>query len=123
MSDTNKDEQFIQTSKKLLQHNVEQVDEMTAVKLKAARMLAVQRAQEKLMRPGWWPLSWPSTTAIGALATLVLVVGLWWINPIGPGNVNHFEMEDMALVAAQEQWELYEDWEFYRWLSDSEYAG
>lgn len=123
MNDADKDEQLIQTSKKLLQQEGDQIDAMTAVKLKAARLLAVQRAQEKLQRRVWWRWSWPSTTAVGALATLVLTLSLWWFKPVGPGNGIHFEMEDMALVAAQEQWELYEDWEFYRWLSDAEHAG
>jgi hypothetical protein len=61
---------------------------------------------------------------VGGLTTAaaaVLAVSLWMTDP--PRDTTVATADDIEIVAAQEQMQLYEDLEFYRWPATQENGG
>lgn len=74
--------------------------------------LARHKALESLQKPRrlWQPLGLAATAAtVGVVA-----IGLYVMQPKAPLTVH--SMEDMTLLSAGEDFDLYENLEFYQWL-------
>ncbi len=113
------DERIAELVKSHLDAGVDAIDELTAAKLRAIRLNAVEAAGENR---GWF--RFPRWAAVGGLATAVaavLAVSLWMSGK--PVESTVATADDIEVVAAQEQMQFYEDIEFYRWLAAQENDG
>lgn len=93
---------------------VDELDELTLVRLRTARKQALADAAQR--KPAWGQRRWLLPAAGLAAACLLLVlVGLqWW----GPETTQDtlIAAQDMDIMMAQDDLEMYSDLEFYRWL-------
>ncbi len=102
-----------------LSRSAEGVDDVTRVRLRAVRLRALEALDE---RPRFArPLVFSSAVAALAAVALavVLVVPRRTIEP-SPDRVLGVGLEDIDILGADEDLELYEHLEFYRWLEASE---
>ena len=82
--------------------------------LQKARNKAVKAAEHKVVHRQAW--AWA-----GGFASIVfaVLIGI----QLGNQGLQESMLEDMAMLAAEEELELYQDLEFYDWLSESEPHG
>lgn len=113
MTGSDKDDILLKQVKQHLNESVEQLDAATLSQLNQARQQALQ-----LRRVTW---SWPKPVmALGATAAmLTLTVSLLWT----PTMQNSLAMEDLPMLTASEDMELYQELEFYQWLTDEAQNG
>ena len=114
-----RDERLVEMVKGHLDVGLDALDDRTAARLRAVRLKAVESAEG---RRGRFRL--PRWVVVGGLATAaaaVLAVGL--LVTKRPGESGVATADDIEIVAAQEQMQLYEDMEFYRWLAARENGG
>jgi len=119
MRPEDRDERMIEVVKGHLDAGIDALDDWTTARLRDIRLRAVEAAEGKRERFGF-----PRWFAVGGLATAavaVLVVGLWMTDR--PRESTVATVDDIEIVASQEQMQLYEDLEFYRWLATQENDG
>jgi hypothetical protein len=94
---------------------VAELDIRTAERLRRARLTAVETAGTAI--PRWFGIPrWAAAGGITAFAVLTLAISLWLAVPRQTAQVA--QVEDMDILAANEQLEVYENMDFYRWLAD-----
>lgn len=93
-----------------LDKHAEQLDEITAARLKAARLQALATSPSR--RPVWTGLG--MATAAGLLA----VVFFWQYPTEAP-----IVIDELDILASGEDLEMLEDLEFYDWLAKNRVAG
>lgn len=112
------DKVFVDGVRRLLDATEAQTDPGVRMRLKSARLRALDAAAEQLP----WYLRFPRLITAGSLATAaVIAVSLWILSERGPLPAG--QVEDIDLLTNQEQIELYKDLDFYRWLESSGHAG
>lgn len=95
-----------------LEAQLETLDANVTARLSAARHRALDQLQTK---PRWQPIiGWAVT------ATLLVAVSLWWQQA---SISNGMSVDDFELLVSGDGIELYEDLEFYDWLSSENDAG
>ena len=101
---------FLKSVSDDLQESHSDIDDVTGLELKRRRQLALSHLKHKhFSRPILW-----STTMIGALASVVILVFvLQFLSPLNYGETN---FEDLPLLSSSDDIELYEDIEFIYWL-------
>ncbi len=110
----NRDEQnsqFIQQAKARLDRNEEQIDAITQNRLCAVRREALSAKG----RPIWQR----PATAFASLALCALLIG-GLILPMDEPPLTMDLFEDVALLSAQEELEMYEDIDLLIWLLDKD---
>jgi len=101
--------------KSTLNASVENLDATTRSRLASARAHALE-AQPR-SRNYWIPLG-------GAVTASIIVSALMLFNPTQPQDVGEDNLvlleldESLELLTSEEEIELYQDLEFYRWLDD-----
>ena len=109
---TQQDEnEFVEQVKQQLDQQADQLDELTAAKLKAARLRALEAASRP--RKLWVPAFGTATAAAVMLAVL-----LWQSPSELPGP-----FEELDIIASGEDLELIEDMDFYDWLDATQATG
>lgn len=88
------------------------VDDSTRCALQAARIAALDGAPRRLL-PRWVP-----ATAFATL--LVAVVAVVSFDLLRDPGFPDAEVDDLALISSEDDFELYEDLEFYLWLDEDE---
>jgi ferric-dicitrate binding protein FerR (iron transport regulator) len=116
MNDPKQQQQdFVQRVKSVLDEHETQLDAKTLRDLRLAR----SRALESLHKPRriWQPL------ALAALAAtvVVVVVSLQIMQPKAPSTAPG--IEDMAVLSAGDELDLYENLDFYQWLELEKHNG
>jgi hypothetical protein len=100
-----------------LDASCERLDASTLARLKAGRLRALELAEARnslfSRRPHWLTAGGLATTAL-----LVVMVTGWLV--ASRQNRPAQQLEDLEIVAAQEQLDLYADLDFYRWLPADE---
>ncbi len=108
MSSSNDEEQrFINGIVATLDQSRQTLDAVTLARLKAARMTALESAEHKT---GW--LTTNRVLLATAMSTL-LVVSVWLLPVL---DDRHLPIDDLPLLTATEDFELYRELEFYQWL-------
>lgn len=112
------DSQLARRAAERLSRSAEAVDDATRARLRAVRLRALEALDE---RPRFArPLVFSSVAALAAVAlAVVLVVPRRTMEP-SPDRVLGVGLEDIDILGADEDLELYEHLEFYRWLEASE---
>lgn len=118
MSEEQQDREFIDAVRRDLDRTAEGLDAGIQSRLTQARYAALeQKSAPRAWFAGW---SWKPATALAATACLALALSFTLnhapVSEKGPG------LEDMEVLTANDQLELYEDLEFYAWLAEEESA-
>jgi hypothetical protein len=112
------DNAFVDGMRKLLDETEPETDSRVRMRLRSARLKALEAAEEQVP----WYLRFPRLITAGTFATAVVIaVSLWIVSE--RGNLPTGQVEDIELLTTKEQMELYKDLDFYRWLETSEHAG
>ncbi len=115
------DARFARDAARCLRDASDRLDPAIVAKLDRARQAAVRAAGDRRRR------TWlPAAAAAGVAAVAVsLVIGLDWTSaPAGLPSVNgEAAPGDMEIVLAGDNLEMFEELEFYAWLTDQQDAG
>jgi len=105
-----REKHFLDAARRVLDQAERDLDGATRARLRAARARALNEGRRPWTRPGAW---WLPLGGFAAAAVVVLAVALWFAAPSGapPG------IEDLELLTALDNQELYDEPEFYRWLA------
>ena len=114
MSEKNSDQQFMQEIKQELDSSCERLDAQTLSRLNYIRHQAFEGTLEE-NKPAFYqrPILSGGTFAF---FTLVLVISFYF-NTDNANEIALSELEDIEILSSEESFELYEDIEFYQWLS------
>jgi len=103
-----------------LDYSIQNLDQQTLAKLKAARKNAVDIVAKNNAKQGGW--DWISNgwlLPVGGLATtafaVTMTVSIWLIEP---NELDQLSPEDIEVLSANEDYELFDELEFYQWLDD-----
>jgi hypothetical protein len=113
---SNDEDRFLEQARRELDRAAGDLDMVTAARLRAARLRALD-----VPRVPRWRHSWLVATGGLAAAGLVAVVaGLLWLSPPAapPVNVAAVDAEDVELLDSQESPDFYADLDFYDWLAN-----
>ena len=130
MSNTPRDNdaQLIERIRRRLDEEVDRLDSTTLSRLEQARRLALAAAVQP--RRPWWRTTWLASRPVGnwlvpagAFASVVATAVALTLMVVEPGNGLAREVDDLELLTAGEELELYENLEFYQWLQDREQTG
>lgn len=109
---------FLEKARKELDAGAENLDAETLLRLRQARLRAVEEAG----RRRWWRLAVPRWVTAGGLATaimLVVAVSVWF--NASQERLPVRQAEDVEIVTAQENLDISKDLEFYRWLAAADH--
>ena len=113
MTDSQNEERFVARIRKTLDQDVERLEPGTRSRLTRMRHEAVSRRADQQPRRRAWGL------VAGLAATAAAVVLLLPLNrPMETSPLA--AIDDMEILASSDPLEIYEDLEFYSWLSDLE---
>ncbi len=118
------DDALLQSIRQQLDEHAEGLDAATASRLHSARNRALETAQQSSLRR-WFltqPVLWASSSIAAAALAVVVLIG----NPtshIAPlnGNIPLAAIQtdtDLEMLASTDGLDLYQDIDFYMWLSD-----
>jgi len=108
MNKWNSEEEMLDAIKQQLDESEQSLDQDTLRKLRQSRYAAL----EQLQKPKRY---WVPATAAMAMTAMVTVIGLQVMTPDSVVPQSPF-MEDVNLLSASDELELYEELEFYQWL-------
>ncbi len=117
MSEQDRDDPIAARARAQLERDAEALDEATRLRLRAARLRALDALGERAPRGIRRGLA-AAGAGLGALA-LVTAVSRWSREPardLAFGDA----LDDVEILGAADALELYEDLDFYRWLDDTE---
>ncbi len=116
MQEDQTDKQFLKVIKQELDRSCQQMDAATLSRLNRIRHAALTSPASPL---GHW-----GNVFASAVLTVVLMAALAFYLVPGDelvlGNPNLTELEAMEILSDEESLDLYEDFEFYQWLSMNE---
>jgi hypothetical protein len=118
------DAQLVEGIRRRLDADVAGLDDATVSRLKQARQMALAVAARG--HHPWWQPSRPVgdwLVPAGAFASVVATAVALTLMVSEPGNGVAREIDDLELLTAGEELELYENLEFYLWLPDREQTG
>ena len=107
-----KDQQFVSSVRQTLDHSVTELDAVTLARLRAARLTALQGRHK--------PPIWQNRLALATAMSVVLVAGVWVLQKPMEQDL---PLDDLQLLTAKEDLELYRDLEFYQWLEQQREQG
>lgn len=103
-----RDRQFKEIVKAVLDRSVEDLDQRTILRL--------QRARVDALTPRFNSIRWIYAGGLATLSVTVLAGVLWLSKPVAVIPVH--EADDLEVVTANENLEFYDEIDFYRWLAD-----
>ena len=116
MNDQERDERFLKRLQDELAAGDDRLDQAVLTRLRESRQAAVAQAGRRFWHLPRLP-AWVTASGLATAALLVVAVSLWLGN--GQRPLPGTSVDDMEVITAQEQLDLYEDLEFYRWLAES----
>lgn len=116
MSGRDRDEELAARARAQLDRDLEGLDESTRARLRAARLRALDGLEDRGARRGFAAPRGLLAASAGAVA-LALVVASWRQRD-GAEHALADELDDADILASTDDWELYDDLDFYRWLDE-----
>lgn len=122
MSNSDNDKRFADAIRAQLDDSLNDYDAATLSRLNQAR----QRALDELPKAGRRPWHWPALAFASALALVVLIGFPRGETPMAPAHNDvalwDIELSDdeVALLASEDDLEMFEDLEFYAWLEQQQ---
>ncbi|WP_455210466.1 DUF3619 family protein [Kaarinaea lacus] len=125
MSDSKKspltDDILLKAAKTTLDDNSALLDEDVRQRLQQARRTAVAAAMstskvpsKPVIKPKW-------VVAAGSFAVLTMIISIvFFLNATVPETSPMASVEDMPILTAPEELELYEELDFYQWLAEEQ---
>ncbi len=114
---TNKERQFIENARQVLDDSVQDLDGATRARLAQARNAALDSRRKGRRRV----LTWGTSAAGLAAAALVGILLLQGGGTPHGAPVTESYVADLEILADEQSLEFYEDMEFYEWLSEVEH--
>lgn len=111
------DEQFQKRAKKAFDQHVDSLDSKTLNRLHAARQRALsQQRKQAWLFSKWHSVKWLTGAGAGlvlaSILTFMIAPDLLQSNTLSP-------LDDLELLSAEAEIDLYTQLEFYEWLGDS----
>ena len=107
------DNEFLEAAKSTLDASTRNLDARIVTRLYATRSRALDGTERRLV---WSVPPWFVPGAAVSTALVMAVAGLLWLS--SPTDEPTVAGEDSDLIAADENLDIYSDFEFYRWLAD-----
>jgi hypothetical protein len=118
-----KEARFLEKARQSLLASEEQLDAITASRLRDARRKAVEAAGEHDKGFFWIP-NWARVGGVATAAAAVLVFMIWFDTPKQDLPVkNADDLEIVLNVDSADVMDLYEDLDFYEWLAGAGNGG
>lgn len=112
------DQRIVRLAAEQLTRNADALDDATRARLRAARLRALEGLDD---RPGFAVrLAVPAVAAIAVAALATVVIVPRWSAEQSRDSIFGLGLEDLDILGADEDLELYEHLEFYRWLESNE---
>ena len=122
------DARLIERIRRRLDEDLAELDSATLSRLRQGRQQALAAATQRKRLP--WRVRWlerrPASDWLvpaGAFASIVVTAFALTVMVAEPQNGLAHEVEDLDLLTAGEELELYENLEFYEWLEKREQTG
>ncbi len=107
---------FLANAKKILDQDTEDLDGATVSRLRQIRYAALEKSETSGF--SWWRrLRLPAAALV--TASLIAVVTAVQMQTPEELKTAH-TIEDMEILASNEQLDLYEDFDFYAWLAEEQ---
>ncbi|MDH5443993.1 MAG: DUF3619 family protein [Gammaproteobacteria bacterium] len=109
-----KEQHFVDKTRQTLNQSVDELDAVTLARLKAVRMTALE-SQHKHSEARHTILTtvMQNRLVLATSMSVILLAGVWVIQkPV----LQNIPMDDLHMLTATEDLELYRDLEFYQWL-------
>ncbi len=118
MSCENRDLEFIEYARQELDETVSHLDAELQSRLTRARYKALEQKPSSLR---WFP-GWMLNPAGGLVAVACLMLAVTLTLKHNPVAQKGTVLEDLEILATNDQLELYEELDFYAWLAEEESA-
>jgi len=117
MDEVQKEAQFLEKVKGLLDENAESMDPHLRHRLQQARLQALEARQKRRLRffavPRW--------ITIGGLATAAtIVLAFLFLFNVPKVDFPAKQLEDFEIITSKDHIDFYKDLEFFRWLATKE---
>ncbi len=113
MTGDEQDGAIVERARRALDRQADALDEPTRAKLRAARLRALSALGERRRFDAR-----PALAAAGTALLGLSIAVVWWLREPTPAFDAFEDVE--ILIANDEDWELYDDLDFYRWLEETE---
>jgi len=116
-----KEAAFNHAAQKTLDESLDQLDSSTQLRLQTIRREAIKQCEDKQdsgktnHNRQWSSWVLPASGFASIALVMVLTIGLW--QQTGTEQNILANLEDMSLLTASDDLELYEELEFYQWLA------
>jgi hypothetical protein len=107
---------FLKKVKKELDAAADDMDALTLARLRSFRMRALDEAEQRKGFRFVIP-PWMTASGVATLCAMVVAVSIWFTTR---QNLPTNHPEDVEILAAQEQLDLYKDLDFYSWLASTD---
>jgi hypothetical protein len=119
MNNESSDKEFLEGVREALDRNTDSLDEDTLLRLRRIRLDALESAG---LKRRFFPF--PRLVTAGGVATVAIVavaVSIWSTSVRQKLPVSH--PEELEVLVTKDHLDLYQDLDFYRWLSAEETKG
>ena len=116
MTTEEREKHFVESAKRVLDQDADNLDGATASRLRQMRYTALEQAEKRAS--SWWRRF---RIPAAALVTASLIASFTFVQMRTSDELQTVKtIEDMEILAAAEQLDLYEDYDFYAWLAEEQ---
>jgi len=110
------EKRFLENAKTVLDQDAEDLDGATVSRLRQLRYAALEKSET--IGPNWWQRFRLPAAALITASLIAIVLGVQMKTPADLKAAN--PIEDIEILASNEQLDLYEDFDFYTWLAEAQ---
>jgi len=110
------DKNFLKKAKDVLDQNIEELDGATVSRLRKIRYAALEKSDT--IEHSWWQRLRLPAVALMTASLIAVVTIVQMRTPVELSPIN--TVEDIEILASNEQIDLYENFDFYTWLVEEQ---
>jgi hypothetical protein len=114
MNGDEREKLFLERIEKELDAGAENLGHDVLLRLKKARRTALEEAEKRAGRRFFVP-KWVTAGGLATAMVMVMAVSFWYKS--APEGIPVRQAEDVEILTAQENLDIYKDLDFYRWLA------